>query len=201
MGLGAEVHKGMNSTATVRHLEHIIALDFDGVLHPENGQIDLEFCFMTNFCDLLRRADPEGKAGIIVTSDWRLDNSLDDLRAIFPTDIAQRIVGKTIDLHTLMAPSIWDAPGVEHRPEAIRQKEIEMWLESNAPFAKWLAIDDRAQGFRHGCEHLFLVPQCPNTPANVEGAGRGLNTEVCVVLEDRLTSFFAPPIETMKNRN
>ena len=177
------------STPPTHQLERIIALDFDGVLHPENGQLDNEFCFMQNFCELLRAVDLEGKAGIIVTSDWRLEHSLDELKAMFPSDIGERIVGKTIDLHALMSKSVWDVSGVSYRPRAARQKEIEMWLESNAPFAKWLAIDDRHQGFRYDCQNLFLVPQCPNTPADVEGAGRGLNTEVCAALEERLTAF------------
>lgn len=190
----------MNSSTApppTRQLEHVVALDFDGVLHPEDGQLENEFCFMQNFCELLRAVDPEGKAGIIVTSDWRLERNLDELKAMFPPDIGQRIVGKTIDLHELMSTSIWDVSGVSYRPKATRQKEIEMWLESNAPFAKWLAIDDRSQGFRYDCENLFLVPQCPNTHADVEGGGRGLDAEVCAALEDRLTEFLgaAQPVE------
>ena len=74
----------------------ILFLDFDGVLHPEYDRqaapADVAFCHLPRFeavmCD-----HPEVE--IVISSTWREQFPLDDLRARFSPDIAARIVGAT----------------------------------------------------------------------------------------------------------
>jgi hypothetical protein len=39
--------------------DRVIFLDIDGVLHPESGDPDLQFCFVTNFFEVLESVCPQ----------------------------------------------------------------------------------------------------------------------------------------------
>jgi hypothetical protein len=127
---------------------HFLFLDFDGVLHSDFDEHEHPFSQVNNFSNALRRADPKQKIDIVISSMWRLSENLDQLRAHFPIDIQERIIGVTPDLNDF-----------ERSPNGSRQREIEHWMQEHAPHGHWLAIDDRANYFDPACENLYLVPQ------------------------------------------
>lgn len=140
--------------------EAVLFLDFDGVLHPEGCSPSDEFCFCGNFCEILRRVDPQGLMPIVISSMWRHDTSVPALRAFFPTDISRRIVGVTPNIPSQPLCG-WELSAMTQKGR--RQREVEAWLAEFAPAARWLAVDDRAMGFDDGCPHLFLVPTGPDS--------------------------------------
>jgi hypothetical protein len=127
--------------------KHILFLDFDGVLHSDFDAYETPFSQVSNFCDAVRRADPNCRIDIVISSMWRLSESLDQLRAHFPTDFHKRIVDITPDLSDF-----------DLSPNGSRQREIELWMHEHARDGHWLAVDDRANYFDPACKNLFLVP-------------------------------------------
>ena len=77
----------------------ILFLDFDGVLHPEHCHESKHFCCLPVLEDALRQA-PEWQ--VVISSTWRLQKSLDQLRSRFSADIAERVVGETPRFNTLV---------------------------------------------------------------------------------------------------
>jgi len=120
----------------------VLFLDFDGVLHPSDAPSGAMFCHLPAF-EVVLRDHPSWD--IVLSTDWRITQLLDDLKAPFSPDIAARIIGVTPDLSLP-----FDAAGA-------RQREIEHWMAMNRPGAHWLAIDDRIEGFSEHCGQLFLV--------------------------------------------
>ena len=124
----------------------ICFLDFDGVLHPSDALPSDVFTRVFRFERLLRDY-PEVR--IVISSDWRLGATLDELRENFSMDMRTRIIG--------MTPFIADHDvTVGHR-----QLEIESWLVmNNQQNAPWIALDDIEQNFLPGaplilCETPF----------------------------------------------
>ena len=88
---------------------------------------------------------------VVITSTWRLQVPLDDLRARFSPDVAHRIVGVTAKFSQL-----------ENVPEPLRaferEAECNAWLRANDRVVfPWLAIDDRSWLYRPFNRFLFLV--------------------------------------------
>lgn len=88
---------------------------------------------------------------VVITSTWRLQVPLDDLRARFSPDVAHRIVGATAKFSQL-----------ESVPESLqafeREAECNAWLRANDRVVfPWLAIDDRSWLYRPFNRFLFLV--------------------------------------------
>jgi hypothetical protein len=102
---------------------------------------------MDNFCTAIRRSDPQEKVEIVISSTWRNTESIEQLRAHFPQDVARRIVGVT--------PSLAD---YETPVDGLREKEILEWLKGVTSSHRWLAIDDRANYFSKNCQNVFIVP-------------------------------------------
>jgi hypothetical protein len=124
----------------------ILFLDFDGVLHPEHmGEstpADVVFCHLPRFESVMRDF-PAVK--IVISSMWRYDFSLDELKARFSPDIAVRIIGTTPMTNRT------DAPYVPAR----REKEILAWLaDSGCDATPWLALDDAAWQFEQYLNQL-----------------------------------------------
>ena len=88
----------------------VVFLDFDGVTHPEPCRSDALFCFLPRIEEVLRE-HPE--VDIVISSSWRLEFSLEQLRGHFSADIASRVVGVT--------PSN-KQPGVNWLPEDMNEK-------------------------------------------------------------------------------
>ena len=120
----------------------------------------LHFCCLPVFEQVLRRT-PDWD--VVITSTWRLQDPLDDLRARFSPYVARRIVGVTAKFSQL-----------ESVPEPLqafkREAECNAWLRANDRFVfPWLAIDDRSWLYRPFNRALFLVyGKTGMTAANAE---------------------------------
>lgn len=135
--------------------EWILFLDFDGVLHPEGVGSELEFFHLNDFEQVMREFP---QVQIVVSSSWRLGESIEDLRSHFSIDIQDRIVGIT--------PRLLEFDSMRGQ----RQRECEAWVSEHRPQARWLAVDDRAQDFDDGCQNLVLIPHVHDGGAGMEGA-------------------------------
>jgi hypothetical protein len=156
-----------------RSKEHkILFVDFDGVLHPESGDPDMQFCFMPNFCEAFEVAAQDASVNIVISSLWRTYRTLEDLIQHFPEGLRHKIVGVTPDLDIAF-----------EFPNGSRQEEIEAWMTEYAPNGQWLAVDDRANLFKEDCPPLFLVPEYH------PGCGAGLNSVVAADFSKRLAEF------------
>lgn len=123
-------------------------LDIDGVLHPEHCHESQHFCCLPVFEQVLRRT-PDWD--VVITSTWRLQFPLQDLRARFSHDVAHHIIGVTAKFSQL-----------ENVPDSLqafeREAECNAWLRANDRVVfPWLAIDDRSWLYRPFNRSLFLV--------------------------------------------
>lgn len=113
----------------------VLFLDIDGVLHRgTTGTVR----HAAALAEVLAKF-PEVR--IVVSSTWRFQNSLKDLKGWFPPSLAQKMVDVT--------------PVLEHGKH-LRQQEIEAWL-SRHPTKHWLALDDEAALFEPGYAKLLLT--------------------------------------------
>jgi hypothetical protein len=172
------------------NMDRILFLDFDGVLHPDAADTDMYFCYMTEFCDVLRQVDPNGEMPIVVSSMWRFTDRIPCLRSHFPDDVARRIVGVTPDLFDSddernSGSRGWGMAGSAKGDSnyGSREREILAWMDKFAPAGQWLAIDDRAKYFSVQCQNLFWVPGI------YEDEGCGINSIVADRLLQRLNEF------------
>lgn len=106
-------------------------LDIDGVLHPHQRGTLVHLPLLEEF---LRR---HSTVQVVVTSTWRMQHSLEDLREFFSEDLRQRVEGVT--------------PFINRTPFS-RFQEIQAYLEEQGA-RQWCALDDDA--------YLF-PPNCPN---------------------------------------
>ena len=70
----------------------VLFVDFDGVTHPEPCLRIDEFCFLPLIEQVLRE---HIDLDVVISSSWRHEHSLDQLRGFFSPDVAQRVVGVT----------------------------------------------------------------------------------------------------------
>lgn len=119
----------------------ILFLDFDGVLHPfhrPNGALVL----LPEFERVVRDYP---RLDIVISSSWRTGYSLEELRAFFSDDIAERIIDVTPVLP--ITGNLF-----------VREAEIEAWLDTAGRRAEpWVALDDSELFFSPGCASLILV--------------------------------------------
>lgn len=132
-------------------------LDFDGVLHPEyEGQFvpqEVVFCHLPRFEAVI--ADFP-LVRIVISSTWRMQFDLDNLRGRFSREIASRIVGVTPQYQC-----------VEDRVQRVRlsglgerESEIIEWLgQHGQEHSPWIALDDAVWDFRRYRDH---VVECRN---------------------------------------
>ena len=130
----------------------ILALDFDGVLHPVRTTTEPKFCRIHILEDWLRNRPV---VDVLISSSWREVHSFDLLQSFFADDLQTRVIGVTPLAHRLLGPS-WSRSDAE-RTVAIgeRQFEIEQWIaDSGAPERPWAALDDDPSLFRPECRNL-----------------------------------------------
>lgn len=118
----------------------ILFLDFDGVLHELDRLMGI-FSREEHLAHVLRDYP---QIEIVVSSAWRQDYTLQNIRTFFLTDLRNRIVGITPTLE------IHDAGDIA----GSRYREILTYLDGNA--ADWLALDDDAILFPPDCAELVL---------------------------------------------
>lgn len=125
----------------MEHRGMLLFLDFDGVLRPVSAA--------KNTLPLLPRLEvvlrEHPTASVVISSTWREDFSLQELRTLFSSDLRERIIGCTPVLYFL---------DYLH----IRHEEILTWLKNNNQQNEaWLALDDDENLFPPRCENLLLV--------------------------------------------
>lgn len=112
----------------------LLFLDFDGVLHPQYSGTstpeDIVFCHLPSFENIMRDfPDVE----IVLSTTWRHQFSVENLRSRFSHDIQPRIVGVT--------PLVQCEEGQYVHGQ--REQEILQWLlEANRSDEDWVALDD-----------------------------------------------------------
>jgi len=114
-------------------------LDFDGVLHPSLSDNKDRFSKV----NLLSQALTSSKCQIIISSSWRFQFTLDQLKKMLPRSISNLVV---------------DTTGEAITGQYARYNEIKYWLESiQKPFADWMAIDDAINEFPPDCRSLIAT--------------------------------------------
>jgi hypothetical protein len=128
----------------------VLFLDFDGVTHPEPSHEKGYFSQLDLIIDVLLRYR---SVEVVISSSWRMQHSLAELRDFLFELPPHRVVGET---PSIINPSPTWVPGT--RPSWERQWEIETWLKENRPWGTpWIALDDRAEWFEDGCKNLLLT--------------------------------------------
>lgn len=123
-------------------------LDFDGVLHPEFCHESRHFSCLP-FLEQVLRQVPD--VDVVISSTWRLQWPVEQLRSRFSPDVAHRVIGAT--------PQFTD---LEDVPDSLlgyeREAECQAWLRAHdrAVFP-WLAVDDRSWLYRPFNRSVFLV--------------------------------------------
>jgi HAD domain in Swiss Army Knife RNA repair proteins len=166
-------------------MRKILFLDIDGVLHrgiarragrgvvsSAPGHIEL-FEFTLVLEELL---GPYSDVEIVVSSDWALVLGLEFTKNAIPSlQLRERIVAATFDGCTFDW-RLW--------PILTRGEQVLDYVARNAPL-RWLAVDDRADGFEAFREHLV---HCQTD------VGLGDPT-VVEQFRQRLVQFFTDPRE------
>lgn len=111
-------------------------LDFDGVLHPGLAGTFIHLPLLQQFL----QDHPD--VGVVLTTSWRLDYSLEELRRYFVADLRARVVDVT--------PAL-----LEYTP-AKRYAEIQVWLRRHGACRPWAALDDDASLYPPECPQLVL---------------------------------------------
>lgn len=121
----------------------VIFLDFDGVLHPANylrfedvnGELvltkDARCCWSKTLCGLIGKY----ACRVVIHSYWRESHTLQDLRALLPSELAKCVVAVTIGSN--------------------RYKSILDYVE-DAKIRDYIILDDSADEFPIGCGELLL---------------------------------------------
>lgn len=142
----AEATLTHGATGRMGDSSDLLFLDIDGVLHPVGG--DYSFCsrFFSHLPLLEELLREFNSVDVVISSDWRLAESIEQLQRYFSADIRQRIIGAT--------PQIDSNLVVRHR----RQLEIQAWLDGNGHSdAEWVALDDWPSNFEAGFVRLVLT--------------------------------------------
>jgi hypothetical protein len=128
----------------------LLALDFDGVLHPKRAGGPY---FLDGPCMLLAEVlDAIGDVEIVISSTWKDAYSLAQLRSKLPQPLSQRAVGTT--------------PSLPHS-EPQRQSEIVAFFAQHpGRWASWTALDDDASLFTPNCSQLVTCEAAVGFSAN-----------------------------------
>ena len=114
-------------------------LDFDGVLHSSLCADNDRFSKV----NLLSQAFISSPCQIIISSSWRFQFTLDQMKKMLPVNISNLIIDVTGDAITT---------------EYARYFEIKQWLTNKQkPFADWMAIDDSVNEFPPDCSNLIAT--------------------------------------------
>lgn len=123
-------------------------LDFDGVLHPFFPRVDRTDAQNQHFAYLPRlesvlRDHPHVR--VVVSSDWRIGRTIEQLREFFSSDLRDRIIGMTAH--------------ARHGGAGSRQRQIEAWLKENAEGGTWIALDDHEDHFDPGAPVVLCADE------------------------------------------
>ena len=114
-------------------------LDFDGVCHPSLCNDKDRFSKV----NLLSQAFTSSSCQIIISSSWRFQFTLDQLKKMLPASISNLVV---------------DVTGEAITGKYARYYEIKHWLANKQkPFADWKALDDATNEFPPDCLNLIAT--------------------------------------------
>jgi hypothetical protein len=120
-----------------KNSNRVLFLDFDGVLHPAQGNLVPEFAHAPRLARILAGSD----CTVIISSTWSESYSLDEIRALLPKDLGDRVVGVL---------------GPDQRGPHVRFKNIEAWLADQSEQINSCALDDSPSDFPSGWPQLIL---------------------------------------------
>lgn len=124
----------------------LLFLDVDGVLHPVETGYSFSSRFFSHLPLLEELLREFSSVDVVISSDWRFAESIEQLQRYFSEDIRHRIIGAT--------PMIYPDAVARHR----RQLEIQAWLDGNGHSdAEWVALDDWPESFEAGFARLVLT--------------------------------------------
>ena len=128
----------------------ILFLDFDGVTHPD--PCDKERLFESlPLLESVLRSFPDVQ--VVLSTTWRQNYPIGELRDLFSNDIVARVIGGTPAISDYDRD--WYPVALSERP---RQREVEAWLHQNRTLAHpWVAIDDRPLWFNTECPNLLVT--------------------------------------------
>lgn len=130
----------------------VVFVDFDGVTHPEPAHPKDYFGQLPLIEQVLREY---GAVDVVISSSWRGEHALENLRDFFSSDIAMRVVGVT---PSIKEPSSNWLPGAGSAHAREWEWECESWMRQNRPWGTpYVAVDDRSTWFRPGCADLLLT--------------------------------------------
>lgn len=119
----------------------ILFLDFDGVLHP--SMCDSEKTLSK--APLLAALMTEFPCRIVISSSWRFQYTLEQIKKILPKAISNQVIGMT-----------GDAFNGAHQ----RYNEIKFYLQVHGKsLADWKALDDSHNEFPKDCGNLIVCNQ------------------------------------------
>jgi hypothetical protein len=146
----------------------LLFLDFDGVLHPEPCyRRDDLFCQVPRFESIMRDFE---LVDIVISSSWRENRTMKELKSFFSPDISARIIGLTPQWTTLNFPD--DA---KFYP---RHMEIDSWRKrAGRDRETWIALDDRDDWFEPLLPNLILCDASVGIDDNVETQLRRMLTQ------------------------
>lgn len=129
-----------------------VFLDFDGVTHPSSANGSY---FREENIQALEVALDGYDAQIVISSTWRLDKPLRELRTLLGPKLGEMVVGITPEV---------DDPFL-HNP---RQAEVELYLSQDGvePWP-WLAIDDNPAFYRDDAPVMLTDSQKGFQPSDV----------------------------------
>lgn len=127
-------------------------LDFDGVLHPNHAEPGQLFGRAPLLADALQGCD----VAIVISSSWRFQWDLQDLRARLPIGLQAKVI---------------EATGPAHIGRHARWHEISAYCTAHG-ISNWRALDDAFFEFPKDCQTLIVC----------EG-GRGLQAAQCESLK------------------
>jgi hypothetical protein len=115
----------------------ILFLDFDGVLHPTFAAPEDRLMHLAALADALHDVQCE----IVISSSWRFQYSLDQLRQLMPLGLRAKIRHCT-----------GDAMSGRHA----RYEEIKAYLALHCDPVDWRALDDSRYEFPRDCQRVIL---------------------------------------------
>lgn len=125
----------------MRGADTVVFVDFDGVLQTpaRDDWLEMEHCAEL---EVLLREMP--RLGLVVTTTHRETSSQDEVLAMLPPALAERVVGLT-------------EVTIGGRALGGRQREVLTWLSANPSVKRWVAVDDEYLLFERDCPWLVIT--------------------------------------------
>ncbi len=121
--------------------ETVLFLDFDGVLHPEEGLTDRTPIF--HEADRLEALlDDYPDISIVLSTSWQMLSGFDRLRTVFRSEYRDRIIGGTDQLN----------------PESFsygRDRLAQRWIACHGRAKRWICLDDDITAFPYRDQRLL----------------------------------------------